>query len=354
MARIPAPTDRFDARDLPRWRIGEHPWLDDAPPVPPRARVIVDNDVAGDPDDLFQLVHHLLSPAVEIRLVVASRVRRDGPGPGTSAADGLRVLEDLVARMGLDAGDRLVAGAQDALPDVRTPQPSAAVDRIVAEALRDDDRPLFYAAGGGLTDLASAYLLHPEIADRLVVVWIGGFEHAPLPWLDASAPVTAEYNLSIDVAAAQVVFDAPGLELWQVPRSTYRTCVMSDAEMRVRVRATGPLGRHLYDEVRAEMVKHQALRPQAEAYVLGDSPLVLLTALADFWEAGASSCEYVPRPKPALTGDGRYVDRPDAPSMRVYTRVDVRLMHEDLHAKLTLFEAWRARAAGAASAPAST
>lgn len=343
MATVPARTDRFDGAGLPRWRPGEHPWLDDAPPVPPRARVIVDNDLAGDPDDLFQLVHHLLSPAVEIPLVVASRVRREGPGPGTSAADGLRVVEDLVARMGLDAADRLVAGAEDALVDVRTPQPSAAVDRIVAEALRDDDRPLFYAAGGGLTDLASAYLLHPEIARRLVVVWVGGFEHGPLPWLDASAPVTAEYNLSMDVAAAQVVFDAPDLEVWQVPRSTYRTCVMSDAEMRVRVREAGPLGRHLYDEIRAEMVRHRALRPQAEAYVLGDSPLVLLTALHDFWEAGASSCEYVGRPKPGIGDDGRYVARPDAAPMRVYTRVDVRLMHEDLCAKLALFERWRAR-----------
>ncbi|WP_163275171.1 nucleoside hydrolase [Cellulomonas iranensis] len=342
MARVP--TDRFDARGLPRWRLGEHPWLADAPPVPPRARVIVDNDFAGDPDDLFQLVHHVLSPAVEIPLVVSSHLRRDAPGPATTAADGLRVVEDLCARLGLDAADRLVAGAEEPLVDVRTPRISAAVDAIVAEALRDDPRPLFYAAGGGLTDLASAYLRHPEIAHRLVVVWIGGFEHEPLPWLDASAPVTAEYNLSTDVAAAQVVFDAPDLEVWQVPRSTYRTCVMSDAEMRVRVRGAGALGRHLYDEVRAEMVKHEHLRPQAEAYVLGDSPLVLLTALADFWEAGPSSCEHVVVPKPALRDDGRYAPRPDAAPMRVYGRVDVRLMHEDLHAKLVLFERWRAGA----------
>jgi len=27
-----------------------------------RARVIIDNDFAGDPDGLFQLAHHVLSP----------------------------------------------------------------------------------------------------------------------------------------------------------------------------------------------------------------------------------------------------------------------------------------------------
>lgn len=30
----------------------------------PRMRVIIDNDFSGDPDGLFQLAHHLLSPSV--------------------------------------------------------------------------------------------------------------------------------------------------------------------------------------------------------------------------------------------------------------------------------------------------
>jgi len=30
--------------------------------VKPRMRIIIDNDFGGDPDGLFQLVHHLLSP----------------------------------------------------------------------------------------------------------------------------------------------------------------------------------------------------------------------------------------------------------------------------------------------------
>ena len=35
--------------------------------VKPRMRVIIDNDLGGDPDGLFQLAHHVLSPSVEIR-----------------------------------------------------------------------------------------------------------------------------------------------------------------------------------------------------------------------------------------------------------------------------------------------
>ncbi|MFI2752001.1 nucleoside hydrolase [Cellulomonas sp. P22] len=344
MATIPEDVTR---PDVPRWRLGEHPWLEGAPPAPSAVRVIIDNDFAGDPDDLFQLVHHVLSPAVDIALVVSSRLRMEDGVSTTSAADGARVAEDVFGRMGLESTDRVVAGAEVPLPDRNTPCPSPAVDRIIAEALRDDPRPLFYAAGGGLTDLASAYLLQPEIADRLVLVWIGGFEHEPVPWLGEPALVSEEYNLSIDVCAAQVLFDAPGLEVWQVPRSTYRTCVLSDAEMRVRVRAAGPLGRHLDDEVRAEMLRHAtAGRPPSEVYVLGDSPLVLLTALRSYWEDDATSCEYVRRSKPSLTPEGRYVGSRERTLMRVYTRVDARTMNEDFHAKLALFEAWHSNHAG--------
>jgi purine nucleosidase len=37
-------------------------------------RVIIDNDFSGDPDDLFALVHHVLSPSVEIPLIIASHL----------------------------------------------------------------------------------------------------------------------------------------------------------------------------------------------------------------------------------------------------------------------------------------
>lgn len=42
--------------------------------IVPRMRVIVDNDFSGDPDGLFQLVHLLLSPSVEVRALIGSRL----------------------------------------------------------------------------------------------------------------------------------------------------------------------------------------------------------------------------------------------------------------------------------------
>src|SRR6478736_3315560 len=47
--------------------------------VKPRMRIIIDNDFGGDPDGLFQLVQHLLSPSVEIRAIIGSHLK---PGDG--------------------------------------------------------------------------------------------------------------------------------------------------------------------------------------------------------------------------------------------------------------------------------
>lgn len=332
----------------PAWRLGETPWQRIPPVSPPRCRVIIDNDFSGDPDDLFQLVHHVLSPSVDIRLVVASHLRADDPfdPSGRSADNAALVVGDVFARMGLSSTEVIVTGSNEPLADRRTPRPAAAVDAIVSEALRDDPRPLFYVAGGGLTDLASAWLVEPRIAERLTVVWIGGAEHEDLATPPPGA-MPVEYNLLIDPLAGQVVFNDSTLRLWQVPRDVYRQCLVSDAELRLRVAATGPLGRHLYDEVAQvfELVGAH-LGGASETYALGDSPLVLLTALQSLFEPDSSSSRHVERATPALADDGSYLPVEGARPMRVYTWVDTRLMFEDFHLKLAEFAEWQATAGG--------
>jgi purine nucleosidase len=143
-----------------------------------RVRVIVDNDFAGDPDDLFQLAHHVLCPSVEIPFVIGSHLRAGDPfhPGGDQAATAVRIAEDLLQRLGADIP--VVQGSEVALPDPRTALPSAASAAIIAEAMREDtDLPLYIALGGGLTDLASAWLTEPRIASRLTAVWVGGPEH---------------------------------------------------------------------------------------------------------------------------------------------------------------------------------
>ena len=73
-----------------------------------------------------------------------------------------------------------------------------------------------------------------------------------------------------------------------------------------------------------------------EGYVLGDNPLVLVTALQSGWEVDASSCRSLDVPRPTITDEGRYEARPDAKPIRVFTHLDTRVMLADFYAKLAL------------------
>lgn len=344
-AATPGPGQPPGAFGGVRWLGPTPPWV---PAERPGIRVVVDNDFAGDPDDLVQLAHHLLSPSVDLRAVISSHLRPGDPfDPGPrSALHGAERLAGLAEVLRVDLSDVLVVGSELGLDDERAPRPSAGVDRIVTEARRTDtDQPLFVACGGGLTEVASALLLAPDIADRMTVVWIGGAEDPALAAPPPGNP-TPEYNLGIDLMAARVVL-ASGVPLWQVPRSTYRQALVSTAELRDRIGGAGALGAYLHGQVVAVLDLVAGLAGgRRETYVLGDQPLVLLTALQTVFEPDPGSCESVERPAPRIGPDGGFVADPAGRPIRVFTRLDTRLMFEDLYLKLTAHERWASGAAG--------
>jgi hypothetical protein len=180
-----------------------------------------------------------------------------------------------------------------------------------------------------LTNVASALLDEPAIASRLTVLWIGGH-------LDVTAAETlVEYNTSIDVAAAQVVFNHTHVPLWQVPRETYSQVLASRAELASRMHPLGALGAHLFERIGRTIEKFGSLGWQfGEAYVLGDSPLVLLSALRSAYDNETSSCSWAEGPRPALLDSGRFVADAHGEAARTYTHLDTRLLLEDLYAKL--------------------
>ncbi|RYE59163.1 MAG: nucleoside hydrolase [Hyphomicrobiales bacterium] len=291
------------------------------PLVSPRARVIIDNDFSGDPDDLFQTAHHLLSPSVEVPLIVASHLSVGDPWDPTTmqATNATARVNELLSVMGMGGQVKVLTGSEVGILDGKTPQVSAATEAIIAEAMRDDKRPLYYAAGAGLTELASAWLMEPRIAERLTLVWIGGHEHPGLA-LPPPGSTGPEYNLRIDIPAGQVVFNDSAIPIWQVPRNVYRQFLFTHAEMETQVRPHGPLGAYLANSIEKVMRWTGEMgRNIGETYALGDSPLVTLTALQSSFEADPSSSSYLIRPAPKLDAQGSYLDNPAGRPIRIYT-----------------------------------
>ena len=308
--------------------------------VKPRYRVIVDNDFGGDPDGLFQLVHQILSPSTEIKGIIGSHLKPGDPfdSSNITAENAVKKVNETLEVMNLKNRFNVLQGSNDQLRDLKTPNISEGAKAIVAESMKADEKnPLFVVCGAGLTEVASAYLMEPKIADKIVVVWIGGPEYQDL----ATPPpgyTPLEYNLGIDIKAAQVVFNESNLNIWQIPRNAYRQTLMSYTELVTKVKTEGKTGAYLTKKIEdlMEMVQKFNLKI-GETYIMGDSPLVLLTALQSSFEADPSSSSYVIKNAPKINDSGLYEDNPKRRNIRVYTQLDTRLMFEDFYSKLKLF-----------------
>ena len=291
-------------------------------PVPEEkmVRVITDTDLCNEADDPFAVVQALLSPKFDNVGVVAAHFGTRDPNGMQKSWQGLK---DLTALMQLTVP--VLHGAPHALPDAATPVPSEGAKLIIREAMKEDTRPLFVLLLGPLTDLASAYLQEPRIAGRLTAIWIGG---APYP---VGGP---EFNLGNDVNAANVVFSSK-IELWQVPKNVYEMMPVSLAELQVRVRPYGEIGKYLFDQLVAhsqEDIPRKSDFRTGETWVLGDSPAVGLILYEHRFEF-----DWVPAPY--ITQEQAYVHTGTNRPIRVYKSIDSRLILEDMYAKLQLFAA---------------
>lgn len=289
-------------------------------PKEKQVRVITDTDAKNEADDQFCIVQTLLSPKIDnIGLIAAHFGKRVPDGMLRS----YRELETIFDKLGFDPAGLLHHGAPHALPSTSEPVESEGARLIVREAMKDDPRPLFVTFLGPLTDMATALLMEPRIADRLTVIWIGGgpYPHGGI-----------EFNQDNDIDAVNVVFRSK-TPVWQIPKNVYEMMAVSLAELEYRVRPCGRIGEYLCDQLDAHMQEPgpvaNAFRT-GETWVLGDSPAVGLILYEHRFEF-----DWVQAP--LVTKDSTYVPDVRNRPIRAYRRIDSRLILEDMYAKLALF-----------------
>lgn len=305
-----------------------------APVAGPRARVVYVNDVSGDPDGFFATVHQILSPTAELRHLVGT----DGGGRGETAARSAVLLNEIVRIMGRQDQIKVHEGAANRIPQAGTVVRSAGTQIIIDEAMRSDTRlPLFVAVGGGLTEVASAVMIEPKVAERITLVWIGG---DALP-----SGGTGETNFNIDRTAAQYLFNDTQVPIWQVPRAVYKTCVVSATEIQANVAPHGAIGAWLYDRLADLNRRFGPAFNAGETWTMGDNPLAVLTTLQDwnpvrtptgvgYGKTGSSEFDEVVAPR--LNSDGTFTPRTEGRKIRIYRTIDTRMLFGDLFAKLRI------------------
>ena len=285
-------------------------------PAEDKQRVIVNTDAKNEADDQYAIVHAILTPSFDLHGIIPAHYgTKKTP---TSLQESHDETVKLVRLMNLEGQVRIEDGATHAIPDESTPADSPGAQLIIEEAMKDDDRPLHVAFYGPLTDMASALLLEPKIENRNIrVLWIGGNT-----WPSGGR----EYNLSNDIHAANVVMKS-NLEVWQIPRTTYRTMSVGYAELIEKIYPQGEIGKYLVEQ----LLEHNAnRRPAMEYRSLGDSPCIGIIMDP---ECG----QWTWRPAPTFDEQMHYVHTGQYRPIRVYDNVNTRFIHEDLFAKLAQF-----------------
>lgn len=303
----------------------------------PKVRVVIDNDFCGDPDGLFQLAHQLLCKTTDVRAIVGGHLK-DNAGFTTrkdQATESCEKAREVLSLLGMEGKVKVVPGTETPLTSTTSPATSQGARTIVDEARQcTPEQPLYVLCGASLSNIASAWLMDKTIEDKVVVVWIGGQEYPGIGAYPPPGYSKVEYNLNLSIPAAQVVFNESKMRLWQIPRDVYRQCMYSLDELRMQVAPCGKVGKYLSEQLMNTIAVCERYKiPMGEVYIMGDSPLVLLSSLQSGFESDPASSAYTYVPCPLIRDDGSYGTNHSGRLIRVYTRVDTRLMFADMQAK---------------------
>jgi inosine-uridine nucleoside N-ribohydrolase len=360
------------------------------PPPGRRLRVVIDTDAANEIDDQFALAWALLRPdRLDVLAVYAApysfehrrqemlrgRALRDALGPGHAGAgpstalpfdhellaqhrahierleraghtlesiagwpifctprEGMQRSEAEIRRvfaaLGLDPAGRVFEGSSAYLSASGAPPASAATGHLIAaaRATPPDGDPLYVVAIGCPTNVASALVQAPDIAEHIVVVWTSG-------WPSYAPHVNFSLNLEQDLVASRVLLDS-GVPLVYLPGfqvGAQLRLSLPEVERFVAAGRTGAIGRLLHALYLANPLAPFGgfdVRAPGFSWVIWD-----LINIAWLIEPAWVPSTLVPTP---ALGDGRrWVARgPGAPLMREAHAVARDAIFRDLFAAL--------------------
>lgn len=278
--------------------------------------IILDTDTYNEIDDQFALAYAMLSPErIKLLSVNAAPFLNSR---STSPADGMMKSYNEIQRIMrlVDPGAAVpyYKGSERFLDDKKVPVESEAADNIINTVMGTDDR-VYIVAIGAITNVASAIIKCPEIAERAVVIWLGG--HA-LTYKD-----TREFNLYQDVMSAQVVFDS-GIPLIQIPCAGMCTeFVTTIPELEYYLRGKNELCDYLVDIVRSYTKK-----PYGWSKVVWDVTAVAVLVCPEAFR-------YSIIPRPYVTLEGRYAFNTEREQYIYVNKLSRDPVYADLFIKLS-------------------
>jgi len=278
---------------------------------------VLDTDTFNEVDDQFALAHLLLSPEqVDLEAVYAAPffIKERCSSPADGMEKSYEEIQRVMSLVPTANPPPVFRGSRNYMPGPGVPVESDAAADIVKRAMSAKEGKLHVLGIAVATDIASALLIEPEIAKRIVVVWLGG--NAPY-W-----PSAAEFNLGQDIHAARVLLDSKAplvlLPCWPVTSHLATTA----PELEKHLGPYSKLGRYLTDIV-ATYSKNQSAAWSKAIWDIS----------ASAWAVNNKWITTDLRPSPVLKDDLTWDCQPDRHIIEIARQVARDAIFEDFFAK---------------------
>lgn len=283
--------------------------------------VVLDTDAYNEIDDQFAISYLLKwKEKLNTKAIYAAPFFNSN---SVSPKDGMEKSYDEIFKLLslLDEKVDVFKGSEKYLDNENTPVISYAAQDL-AERVKNysPQNPLYVVAIGAITNIASAILLNPEVAQNSVVIWLGGhalhYHH------------TKEFNMYQDIAAARVVMQS-GVPFVQLPCiGVVSNFTVSKPELEFWLKGKNPLADYLAENT----IK------QADSYAKGTAwTRVIWDVTAVAWLLNDSERFMQSRiiPTPIPTYDNLYATDFNSYPMRYVYNIKRDALMTDLFRKLT-------------------
>lgn len=217
-----------------------------------KIRVVIDSDAKNEVDDQFAISWSLRSPErFRVEAVYAvpfshtyyhRNLGSQEPAVYECPKEGMELSYREIIRlfnlMGENPEGRVFRGAEHYIED--QPVRSEAVEDLIARGMASEE-PLYVVAIGAATNVASALMLEPRLAEHIVVVWLGG----QMPFF----PYCIEFNLTQDIKAARYLFDCGVPLIWVPCMGVASLLSLSDSDVREKLLGKSRIGTYLAEIV---------------------------------------------------------------------------------------------------------
>ena len=172
---------------------------------------VIDTDTYNEVDDQFALAYLIKSTEkINLKAIYAAPFLNNN---SESPADGMhKSYDEIIKILDLMKEEKyksiVFRGSENFLKDEEKYEGSDAVEDLVKRARQySPAKPLYVIAIGAITNIASALIMAPDIAENIVVVWLGGH--------DIDGHEAEEFNRMSDLVGARVLFKskAPLIQL---------------------------------------------------------------------------------------------------------------------------------------------